>query len=153
MDLNRDNAIALLREHNKDEGHIKHGFAVEACMRYFAKKTDSDEDLWGITGLLHDLDWEEVAETSPDQHTHVTATILKDKEYPEEMIRAIQAHSWGLTSDVEPLTDMEKTLYTVDELTGLIMTTALVRPSKSLMDLTPKSVKKKWKDKRFAAEM
>lgn len=151
MNLNRDEAIALLKEHNKDEGHIKHGLAVEACMRYFAVKAGSDENLWGITGLLHDLDWEEVAENNPEKHTHVTAEILRDKQYPEALIRAIQAHSWGITSDVEPLSDMEKTLFTIDELTGLVMTTALVRPSKSLMDLTPKSVKKKWKDKRFAA--
>lgn len=150
MSISRDDALVLIKEHNKEEGHIRHALAVEACMRYFALKFDQDPDLWGLAGLVHDLDWEEVA-SCPDNHTKVAASILEDKGYPEEVIRAVRAHGWGICSDVEPISSMEKTLFSVDELTGLVMTTALVRPSKSLSDLTVKSVKKKWNDKRFAA--
>ncbi|PIE53782.1 MAG: hydrolase [Dethiosulfovibrio peptidovorans] len=151
MAVDRDRAFSLLREYNKDEGHLRHALAVEACMRHFACKAGEDEDLWGVVGLLHDLDWEMVSQEHPEKHTAVAAEILEKEGYPEEIVRAIQSHGWGICSDVEPRSTMEKTLYTVDELTGLIMTCALVRPSRSLSDLTVKSVKKKWKDKRFAA--
>lgn len=147
----RQEALALVREHNRDLSHIRHALAVEACMRHFALQYGGDPDLWGVAGLVHDLDWEEVMETDPGSHTHVAAEILEGLDYPPEVIRAVQSHGWGICSDVEPLSDMEKTLYSVDELTGLVITTALVRPSRSLSDLTAKSVKKKWKDRSFAA--
>ncbi len=151
MVVDRERALSLIREYNKDEGHIRHALAVEACMRHFADKAGEDGDLWGVVGLLHDLDWEMVSQERPEDHTTVAAEILERESYPDEVIRAVQSHGWGICSEVEPSSTMEKTLYTVDELTGLIMTCALVRPSRSLSDLTVKSVKKKWKDKRFAA--
>jgi putative nucleotidyltransferase with HDIG domain len=151
MTVTRENAWELLKEYNEDEGHLRHALAVEACMRYFASKSGEDEDIWGLAGLVHDLDWERVSEKEPENHTKLAAAVLEEKGYPREVIRAVQAHGWGICSDVEPLSEMEKTLYSVDELTGLVMTTALVRPSRSLSDLSVKSVKKKWKDKRFAA--
>ena len=106
-----------------------------------------DEEKWGIVGLVHDIDYEQY----PDQHCRMSEKILKEHGWPEEYIRAVVSHGWGICSDVEPKTDLEKTLFAIDELTGLVVTTALVRPSKSVMDLKAKSVKKKWKDKRFAA--
>ncbi len=146
----REKALALLKEHNREEGHIQHAFAVEATMRYFGEKKGEDPELWGLVGLLHDIDWEETQET-PEKHCSLAPQWLKDAGYSDEIIRAVQAHGWSICSDVEPLTEMEKTLFAIDELTGLIITTALVRPGKSLQDLKVKSVKKKWKDKRFAA--
>jgi len=116
-------------------------------MRYFARKRGEDEDKWGVVGLVHDLDYEQF----PDQHCKKTEEILRENNWPEEYIRAVISHGYGICTDVEPTTEMEKVLYAIDELTGLVVTTALVRPSKSLMDLKAKSVKKKWKDKRFAA--
>lgn len=150
MSVSREEALGLLKKYNKDQGHIRHALAVEACMRYFAKRADQDQDTWGLAGLVHDLDWEEVS-SCPERHTELSASILREEGYPEEIIRAVRAHGWGICSDVEPISEMEKTLFSVDELTGLVMTTALVRPSRSLSDLTVKSVKKKWNDKRFAA--
>ncbi len=143
----REEAFALLTEYNKSERAIKHALAVEAVMRYFARKKGQDEEKWGVVGLIHDLDYEQF----PDQHCKKTPEILREEGWPEELIRAVVSHGWGLCSDVEPVSDMEKVLYAVDELTGLVIATALVRPSKSLMDLRVKSVKKKWKDKAFAA--
>lgn len=143
----REEAFRLLTEYNKNESLIKHALAVEGVMRYFARKRGEDEEKWGVIGLIHDLDYEQF----PDQHCHKTEAILKENEWPEEYIRAAVSHGWGICTDVEPQTDMEKVLYAIDELTGLVVTTALVRPSKSLLDLKTKSVKKKWKDKRFAA--
>ncbi|HCA40838.1 MAG TPA: hydrolase [Aminobacterium sp.] len=139
----------VLREYNKDESHIKHALAVEAAMRYFARKADADMEKWGVVGLLHDIDWERTQDT-PERHTHEGALWLEAKGYPEDIVRAVKAHGWGMVSDVKPVSLMEKTLYAVDELTGLVIAAALVRPSKSLQDLTVKSVKKKWKDKAFA---
>jgi len=147
--MNKEEALKLLKEHNTEEGHIKHALAVEAAMRHFARKAGEDEDLWGITGLLHDLDWEKTQET-PDRHTHVGAQILEEEGYPAEVVRAVLSHGWGICSDVEPESNMEKHLYAVDELTGFVTAVALVRPGKSLQDLKVKSVKKKWKDKAFA---
>ena len=143
----RDEAFALLTEYNQNEGLIKHGLAVEGVMRYVARKRGEDEDLWGIVGLIHDLDYEQFA----DQHCTKTAEILRERGWPEELIRAAVSHGWGICSDVEPQTDLEKVLFAIDELTGLVVATALVRPSKSVLDMKAKSVKKKWKDKRFAA--
>jgi putative nucleotidyltransferase with HDIG domain len=143
----RDEAFRLLTEYNKNESLIKHALAVEAVMRYFARKRGDDEDKWGVIGLIHDLDYEQF----PDQHCHKTEEILRENEWPEEYIRAVVSHGWCICTDVEPQTELEKVLFAIDELTGLVVTTALVRPSKSLLDLKTKSVKKKWKDKRFAA--
>jgi len=143
----RDEAFALLTEYNQNEGLIKHGLAVEGVMRYVARKRGEDEDLWGIVGLIHDLDYEQFA----DQHCTKTAEILRERGWPEELIRAAVSHGWGICSDVEPQTELEKVLFAIDELTGLVVATALVRPSKSVLDMKAKSVKKKWKDKRFAA--
>ncbi len=143
----REQAFELLKRYNKNESLIKHALAVEGVMRYFARKRQEDEEKWGIIGLIHDLDYEQF----PKEHCRKTEEILKENNWPQEYIRAVVSHGWGICSDVEPKTELEKVLYAVDELTGLVVTTALVRPSKSLMDLKAKSVKKKWKDKRFAA--
>ena len=143
----RDEAYQLLTEYNKGDSLIKHALAVEGVMRYFARKRGEDEEKWGIIGLVHDLDYEKF----PEEHCKKSEEILKKKGWPEEYIRAVVSHGWGLCSVVEPQTELEKVLYTIDELTGLVVTTALVRPSKSIMDVKVKSVKKKWKDKRFAA--
>ena len=143
----RDEALALLKEYNQAEGLIKHALAVEGVMRYMARQRGEDEHLWGIVGLVHDLDYEQFA----DQHCTKTAEILRERGWPEDLIRAAVSHGWGICSDVEPQTDLEKVLFAIDELTGLVAATALVRPSRSVLDMTAKSVKKKWKDKRFAA--
>jgi len=143
----REEAFQLLSQYNESESLIKHALAVEGVMRYFARKRGEDEEKWGVIGLIHDLDYERY----PREHCKKTEEILKAEEWPEDYIRAVVSHGWGLCSDVEPQTDLEKVLYTIDELTGLIAAAALIRPSKSILDLTAKSVKKKWKDKRFAA--
>jgi putative nucleotidyltransferase with HDIG domain len=143
----REEAYQLLTEYNKSDSLIKHALAVEGVMRYFARKRGEDEEKWGAIGLIHDLDYEQF----PEEHCHKSEEILKEKGWPEEYIRAVVSHGWGLCSEVEPQTELEKVLYAIDELTGLVVTTALVRPSKSVMDVKVKSVKKKWKDKRFAA--
>ena len=143
----RDEALALLREYNKNESLIKHALAVEGVMRSVARKRGEDEDKWGIIGLIHDLDYEKF----PDQHCTKTREILQEHNWPEEYIRAAVSHGWGLCSDVEPQSVLEKTLYAIDELTGLVTASVLVRPSKSVMDLTVKSFKKKWKSPAFAA--
>ena len=111
------------------------------------RQRGADEEKWGIIGLVHDLDYEKY----PDQHCTKSREILEVENWPEEYIRAVVSHGWGLCSEVKPESEMEMVLYAIDELTGLVATTALVRPSKSVMDVKPKSVKKKWKDKRFAA--
>jgi putative nucleotidyltransferase with HDIG domain len=143
----REDAFKLLTEYNKNDSLIKHALAVEGVMRYVARKRGEDEEKWGIIGLVHDLDYEQF----PDEHCRKSGEILRTHDWPEEYIHAVVSHGWGICSDVEPQTEMEKVLYAIDELTGLVVTTALVRPSKSVMDLKAKSVKKKWKDKRFAA--
>jgi putative nucleotidyltransferase with HDIG domain len=143
----RDQAFSLLKEYNKNESLIKHALAVEAVMRYCARKRGEDEEKWGIIGLIHDLDYEQF----PEQHCHKTEEILRSRNWTDDYIRAVMSHGWGICTNVEPKSELEKTLYTVDELVGLIVATALVRPSKSVLDMEPKSVKKKWKDKSFAA--
>ena len=143
----RDETFALLKKYNRSEKAVRHALAVEAVMRCFAKKFDEDEDKWGVVGLIHDLDYEQF----PDQHCRKSEEILRQEGWPDEYIRAVVSHGWGLCSEVEPTSNMEKVLYAIDELTGLVAATALVRPSKSLADLKAKSVKKKWKDKAFAA--
>ena len=143
----REEAFALLKEYNKSEGLIKHALAVEAVMRYCARKRGEDEEKWGVIGLVHDLDYEQF----PQQHCRKTQEILTSRNWPAEYIRAVLSHGWGICTDVEPESGLEKALYAVDELTGLVAATALVRPSKSVMDMEAKSVKKKWKEKSFAA--
>ncbi|MDI3534496.1 MAG: hypothetical protein PWQ82_861 [Thermosediminibacterales bacterium] len=143
----RSEAFELLKEFNKEESHIKHALAVESVMRHFAELFNEDVEKWGIIGLVHDLDYE----MYPDQHCKKVREILTERNWPEDYIRAIQSHGWKHCSDVEPVEKMEKVLYTIDELTGLIAATALVRPSKSILDMKAKSVKKKWKQKGFAA--
>jgi putative nucleotidyltransferase with HDIG domain len=143
----REQAFDLLRKYNQTESLIKHALSVEAVMRYFARQYGEDEGKWGIIGLVHDLDYEKF----PDQHCKKTEEILKEENWPEEYIRAVISHGWGICSEVEPISILEKVLFTTDELTGLVTTAALVRPSKSVLDMNASSVKKKWKDKRFAA--
>ncbi|HHT04964.1 MAG TPA: HDIG domain-containing protein [Hydrogenispora sp.] len=145
--INREAALALYKKYNQDESLFRHALAVEAVMRHFANLFGEDEEKWGIIGLIHDLDYERY----PDQHCIKVKEILTDEGWPEEYIRAVQSHGWEICSDVEPVERMENVLYTIDELTGLITAAALVRPSKSILDLKVKSVKKKWKDKAFAA--
>ena len=143
----REEAFKLLQEFNSNESLIKHALAVEGAMRFMAKKHNEDEEKWGIIGLIHDLDYEKF----PDQHCTKTKEILEERGWPDEYIKAAISHGWGLFVDIEPTSLLEKTLYAVDELTGFITACVLVRPSKSVMDLTSKSVLKKWKTKQFAA--
>jgi putative nucleotidyltransferase with HDIG domain len=143
----RAEAFQLLTLYNQNDNLIKHALAVEAVMRHFAKLFGEDVEKWGIIGLVHDLDYEKY----PDQHCEMTEKILKEEGWPESYIVSIISHGWGLCSNVEPTQKMEKVLYTIDELTGLITACALVRPSRSLMDLELKSVRKKWKIPAFAA--
>lgn len=143
----REDAWNLLTTYNQSDSLRKHALAVEGVMRYFARQYGENETVWGIIGLIHDLDYEQF----PEQHCQKTEAILRENGWPENYIRAVISHGYGICTDVEPRSTMEKVLFAVDELTGLVTTTALVRPSRSVMDLKPKSVKKKWKDKRFAA--
>jgi putative nucleotidyltransferase with HDIG domain len=143
----RESALELFKKYNKSESLMKHALAVEGVMRYMARKAGEDEEKWGVIGLIHDLDYE----MYPDQHCIMTKKILEENNWPEEYIRAVLSHGWGLASDVEPQTLLEKTIYAMDELTGLVTTSALVRPTRSVMDMEARSVKKKWNDKRFAA--
>lgn len=143
----RDEALVLLREFNESESLIHHALAVEAVMRYMARKHGEDADAWGLIGLIHDLDYERF----PDQHCLKTGEILAGRGWPEAYIRAVVSHGWGLCCDVEPRTRLEQTLYAVDELTGFVTACALVRPSRSVLDLEVRSVRKKWKQKSFAA--
>lgn len=143
----REQALELFKKYNKSESLYKHALSVEAVMRYMAEKHGEDPEKWGVIGLIHDLDYE----MFPDQHCKMTEKILRENNWPEEYIRAVISHGWGIVSDVEPVTLLEKTLFAMDELTGLVNTSALVRPSKSILDMEAKSVKNKWKDKKFAA--
>ena len=143
----REEAYSLLTKYNESDSLIKHALAVEGVMRYFARKRGEDEEKWGIIGLVHDLDYGKF----PEEHCRKSEEILRENSWPEEYIRAVVSHGWGICSDVEPQAELEKVLYAIDELTGLVVTTALIRPSKSVLDVKTKSVKKKWKDKRFAA--
>ncbi len=143
----RTEAFELLREHNSSQSLINHALSVEAVMRHVAKKHGEDPDKWGVIGLVHDLDYERY----PDRHCTMTHMILAGKGWPEDYIRAVMSHAWGICTDVEPVHIMEKYLYAIDELTGLVTACVLVRPSKSLFDLKVKSVKKKWNTKHFAA--
>ncbi|MCP4002645.1 MAG: HDIG domain-containing protein [bacterium] len=143
----RADAWSLFCEFNATDSLRKHALSVEGVMRHFARKRGGDSELWGICGILHDLDWE----MFPEEHCQRAVTILSERGFPDEIARAVASHGWQICSDVEPKSDLERCLYAVDELTGLIAATALVRPSRSVLDIKPKSVKKKWKDARFAA--
>ena len=144
---NRQEALELMHRYNESDSLRKHAYAVEGVMRYMARKRGQDEDKWGIICLIHDLDYEKF----PAQHCAKTKEILEENGWPAEYVRAAVSHGWGICSDLEPQNDLEKALYAIDELTGLVVTTALIRPSKSVLDVQVKSVKNKWKDKRFAA--
>jgi predicted hydrolase (HD superfamily) len=147
MNPTRVEAWSLLTQYNKSESLIKHALSVEAVMRYFAGLFTEDIEKWGVIGLIHDLDYEQF----PDQHCTMTRKILENERWPEEYIHAIVSHGWGICSDIEPVHIMEKTLFTIDELTGLVTASVLIRPSKSIYELELKSVKKKWPLRNFAA--
>jgi putative nucleotidyltransferase with HDIG domain len=145
--INRQKAWDALCKYNKSDALRKHGLAVEGAMRHFAKLYNEDEDVWGIIGLLHDIDYE----MYPDKHCAKSQEIMKEEGFPESYIRAVASHGYGIVNEIKPESNAEKVLYTIDELTGLIGAAALMRPSKSIMDLEVKSVKKKFKAKGFAA--
>ena len=147
--LTRQEALALLQKHNREPLHIQHGLTVEGVMRWYARELGygEDEDFWGIAGLLHDIDFEEY----PEEHCVKAPELLREGGAEEELIHAVCSHGYGLCSDVEPVHEMEKVLFAADELTGLIGAAAKMRPSKSVMDMEVSSLKKKFKDKRFAA--
>ncbi|MFW6292181.1 MAG: HDIG domain-containing metalloprotein [Spirochaetota bacterium] len=147
MTPTRDQAWELLTTYTKSESLVRHGLSVEAVMRHFARTYGEDEEKWGVIGLVHDLDWE----MYPQEHCAKTSEILREAGWPEDYIRSVMSHAWGFVTDVKPEHRMEKVLYATDELTGLITATALMRPSRSVLDMQAKSVKKKWKDKGFAA--
>lgn len=145
----REEALSFLKEYNTEHFHIKHALTVEGVMRYFAKELGygDEEDFWGIVGLLHDLDFEQY----PDQHCIKGQEIMRERGIDESIIHATASHGYALTVDIKPEHKMEKVLYAVDELTGLIGAVALMRPSKSVSDMELKSVKKKYKNANFAA--
>lgn len=147
--ITRAEALALLQKYNKEPFHILHGLTVEGAMRYFAKELGYEEDVdyWGIVGLLHDIDFE----LYPEQHCQKAPELLREGGVSEDMIYSICSHGYGICCDLEPKQQMEKVLFACDELTGLIGAAAKMRPSKSVMDMELKSLKKKYKDKRFAA--
>lgn len=145
--MDRNEALNLLKKYNKEEFHIRHALTVEGVMRYFAKELGYDEDFWGIVGLLHDIDFEKY----PEEHCQKAPELLKEINAPEDMVHAICSHGYGICSNVEPTHEMEKILFAVDELTGLIWAAAKMRPSQSTKDMEVSSLKKKFKDKKFAA--
>ena len=145
--LERKAAWELLTEYTKTPALLSHALAVEAIMRHFARLNGEDEEVWGVAGLLHDLDYEKY----PQEHCKKAEEIMRERGIDEVYIRAMSCHGYGLCTDVKPESPMEKTLYTVDELAGLINAACLVRPSRSVLDLEVKSLKKKFKDKAFAA--
>ena len=147
--ITREQAFALLKKYNAESFHIRHALTVEGVMRWYARELGygQEEEYWGITGLLHDIDFEQY----PDQHCRKAPELLREGGVGEDMIRSVCSHGYGLCSDIEPEHQMEKVLFATDELTGLIGAAALMRPSKSVVDMEVKSLKKKFKDKRFAA--
>jgi len=147
--ITREAAYELLKQYNKEPFHIQHALTVEGVLRWYAKELGygEEEEYWGITGLLHDIDYE----LYPEEHCKKAPELLAAGGVGEDMIYSICSHAYGICSDVEPKHEMEKVLFAADELTGLIWSAALMRPSKSTMDMELKSLKKKFKDKRFAA--
>ena len=144
--VTRDEALALFKKYNKSESLYHHALSVEATMRAFAEKEGEDVDYWGIVGLLHDIDWE----MFPSEHCKKAPSLLKEINMSDDMIHAICSHGYGICTDVKPEREMEKILYTIDELTGLVYATALMRPE-HMNGMSVKSVKKKWSSKGFAA--
>ena len=148
--MNREEAWNLLRQYNKESFHLRHALTVEGIMRYFAKELGyaDQEEYWGIVGLLHDLDFE----LYPEEHCVKSQELMREHGVAESIIRSTASHGWGLTAaNIEPEHQMEKVLFAIDELSGLIGAAALMRPSKSVQDMELKSLKKKFKDKHFAA--
>lgn len=145
--ITRSQALALLQKYNQEPFHILHGLTVEGVMRYFAQETGEDPDFWGIVGLLHDVDFERW----PEKHCLEAPRLLAEINAEPEMVHAICSHGYGICCDVEPTEQMEKILFATDELTGLIGAAAKMRPSKSVCDMEVSSLKKKFKDKKFAA--
>ena len=145
--ITRSQALALLQKYNQEPFHILHGLTVEGVMRYFAQETGEDPDFWGIVGLLHDVDFERW----PEKHCLEAPRLLAEINAEPEMVHAICSHGYGICCDVEPTEQMEKILFATDELTGLIGAAARMRPSKSVCDMEVSSLKKKFKDKKFAA--
>ncbi len=147
--MTRDEAWALLTEYNQDEFHLEHARTVEKTMEYFAEKLGygDEKEFWGLVGLLHDLDYEQY----PEEHCIKSQEIMRERGLDERLIRATASHGYGITVDIKPEHEMEKVLFAVDELTGLIGATVKMRPSKSVQDLEVKSVKKKFKSRNFAA--
>ncbi|MDO4331398.1 MAG: hydrolase [Eubacteriales bacterium] len=147
--ISRDEAFALLKKYNQEPFHIQHGLTVEGCMKWYAKELgyEDDAEFWGIVGLLHDIDFEKY----PEQHCIKAPQLLREGGVSEDVIHAVCSHGYGLTVDIKPEHEMEKVLYAVDELTGLIGAAALMRPSGSVQDMELKSVKKKYKSANFAA--
>ena len=149
LSISRNEAVGLLKKYNKDAFHLHHAYTVEAVMRYFAEKLGygEDADFWATVGLLHDIDFEKY----PEEHCKKAPELLREGGANEELIHAVCSHGYGICVDVEPVHEMEKVLFACDELTGLIGACALMRPSKSCKDMELKSLKKKYKDKKFAA--
>ncbi len=148
-EVTRQQALALLQKYNEEPFHILHGLTVEGVMRYFAKELGfgTEEEFWGLCGLLHDVDFEKY----PEEHCIKAPELLAEINASDEMVHAVCSHAYGMTSNVEPVHQMEKVMFAVDELTGLIGAAARMRPSKSVMDMELSSLKKKFKDKKFAA--
>lgn len=147
MELTREQAMGLLRKYNTEPFHIQHALTVEGVMRWFAQENGEDPDFWGLCGLLHDVDFEKW----PEQHCQKAPELLAEVNASAEMVHAVCSHGYGICCDVEPTAQMEKILFAADELTGLIGAAARMRPSKSVMDMELSSLKKKFKDKKFAA--
>ncbi len=145
--ITRDEALALLKQHITSPQLIRHALAVEAVMAYFARQFGEDEEFWRVIGLCHDIDYEKY----PEEHLAHTREILEEAGWPESYIRAILSHGWSICTDVPPKSKLEMTLFTIDELTGLVAASALVRPSKSILDMNAKSVRKKWNTRAFSA--
>ena len=145
--VTREEALELVKKYNQEPFHIQHALTVEGVMRWFARENQEDEDFWGLAGLLHDVDFEKW----PEEHCKKAPELLEKGGASKELIHSVCSHGYGVCSDVEPVHEMEKVLFAADELTGLIWAAALMRPSKSVSDMEVSSVKKKFKDKRFAA--
>ncbi len=149
MDITRDQALGLLKKYNSEPFHLQHSYTVEGCMRWFAQDQGfgDEADFWALCGLLHDVDFEQF----PEQHCQKAPELLAEIDAPAELVHAVCSHGWGICCDVEPVHQMEKILFACDELTGLIGAAARMRPSKSCKDMEVSSLKKKFKDKKFAA--
>jgi len=145
MEFTREQAMSLLQKYNKEPFHILHGLTVEGTMRYFAEQEGFDAEFWGLVGLLHDVDFE----IYPDEHCIKAPELLQEIGADNDFIHAVCSHGYGVCCDVEPVHQMEKILFAVDELTGLIGAAARMRPSKSVMDMEVSSLKKKFKDKKL----